>query len=130
MTNPISRKADGCDSWENLRNLLNRNEPIRHQLGEKPREINAALGTHAPQQRGFRLGSNVGDGLRENPQAHHGVSDHQHDQRSLAPQRLSPVREQPQRLSMSEIDSDDMAANDDDDRDVPHDARRHDAGVD
>jgi hypothetical protein len=50
MTNPISRKADGCDSWENLRNLLNRNEPIRHQLGKKPHEINAALGTHAPQQ--------------------------------------------------------------------------------
>src|SRR5215831_2262406 len=40
----------GCVSWENLRNLLKRNEPIWHQLGKQPREINVPLGTHALRQ--------------------------------------------------------------------------------
>jgi hypothetical protein len=40
----------GYVSWENFRNLLKRNGPIWHQLGKKPREINVAPGTHAPQQ--------------------------------------------------------------------------------
>src|SRR5262249_39393187 len=41
----------GRVSWENFRNLLKRNGPIWHQLGQYPREINVAPGTHAPQQK-------------------------------------------------------------------------------
>src|SRR6516165_5658317 len=50
----------GCVSWENFRNLLKRNRPILHQLGKKPREINVAPGTRAPQQKApFAVGTRV-----------------------------------------------------------------------
>jgi len=42
-------RSGRCNSWENLRNLLNRNALIWRQL-QKLREINFAPGTHAPQQ--------------------------------------------------------------------------------
>jgi hypothetical protein len=44
------RPRDGRNSWEDFRNLLKRNRPILHQLGKKPHEIKAPLGTRAPQQ--------------------------------------------------------------------------------
>ena len=42
--------AKDANSWENKRNPLDPNAYIWHQLGKKPCEINAAPGTHAPQQ--------------------------------------------------------------------------------
>jgi hypothetical protein len=46
------RAPGGRNSWENFRNLLKQNRLILQQLGKKPREIKAPLGTHAPQQAG------------------------------------------------------------------------------
>jgi hypothetical protein len=43
-------KSRALGSWEFARNLLMRHARFSHQLGEKSREINRALGTHAPQQ--------------------------------------------------------------------------------
>jgi hypothetical protein len=37
--------------WKISRNLLMQHVRFSHRLGEKPRKISAALGTHAPQQR-------------------------------------------------------------------------------
>ena len=42
--------AKDANSWENERNPLDPNAYIWHQLEKKPCEINAAPGTHAPQQ--------------------------------------------------------------------------------
>jgi peptidoglycan hydrolase-like protein with peptidoglycan-binding domain len=65
MTNSISQKADGRDSWENLRNLLKRNGPILHQLGKKPRKIKSVQWTHAPQQRASSFDNSVSALLKE-----------------------------------------------------------------
>jgi hypothetical protein len=43
-------KSKTLNSWEFARKLLMRHARFSLQLGEKPREINVALGTHAPQQ--------------------------------------------------------------------------------
>ncbi len=53
--------AKDANSWKNERNPLDTNAYIWHQLGEKPREIKAALGTHAPQQTAQLLDDLVGE---------------------------------------------------------------------
>jgi hypothetical protein len=48
------------DGWEFRRRYLMRHVRFSPRLGEKPREINAALGTHAPQQTAWLFDGTAG----------------------------------------------------------------------
>ena len=47
---PLFRRWQAFDSWEFVRNVLMRHVRFSPRLGEKPREFNVLLRTHAPQQ--------------------------------------------------------------------------------
>src|ERR1051325_10469280 len=68
--------------------------------------------------------------LGEDPEAQHGVGDHERHHRDLARGCGSRATEKPQRLDVREHYGDDVSRHDEDHRAVPEDVRAHRAEVD